>query len=159
MSTAEPTDDKRSFWFHILPQTTEDARHLHAVKLVDKAWSQGDRVCLVCDSVREAEALDDLLWQYRPDAFLPHCVVTDAATHCPDRVGILLYPPAAADWDSVIILSASLPADANCFRRLALVAHNDPSVLAKARSHFRQLRALGIEPKVHDLRKRSDAPG
>ncbi len=153
MSRTELTANDRSFWFHILPQVTEEARHLHAAKLVDKAWSQGDRVCLVCDSMRQAEALDELLWQHRPDAFIPHSVIPDAATHCPDPVGILLYPPAAADWDTVIILSAALPADADRFRRLALVAHNEPSVLDQARSHFRQLRTLGIEPNVHDLRK------
>ncbi|MDX1801475.1 MAG: DNA polymerase III subunit chi [Marinobacter sp.] len=158
MSKAESADNSRSFWFHILPQTTEEARHLHAVKLVDKAWSQGDRVCLVCDSVRQADALDELLWQHRPDAFIPHSVIPDAATRCPDPVGILLYPPAAADWDTVIILSAALPADADRFRRLALVAHNEPSVLDQARSHFRQLRTLGIEPNVHDLRKRTQSP-
>ncbi|MEP4464946.1 MAG: DNA polymerase III subunit chi, partial [Marinobacter alexandrii] len=29
-----------------------------------------------------------------------------------------------------------------------------PAVLNQARSHFKQLRALGIVPKVHDQRKR-----
>ncbi len=119
-----------------------------------KAWQQGDRVCIVCDTARHAEELDDLLWNFSPDAFIPHSVVADSATTCSDPVGILLCPPVAEDWDTVIILSATLPADANRFKRLALVAHNDPSVLNQARSHFKQLRALGIEPRVHDQRKR-----
>ncbi|WP_404363427.1 DNA polymerase III subunit chi [Marinobacter sp.] len=144
---------ERSYWFHILAQPTPAARYLHAVRLVDKAFHQGDRVCIVCDSVRQAEELDDLLWQFRPDAFIPHSVVPDSATHCPDPVGILLCPPSAEEWDTVIILSATLPADADRFKRLALVAQNDPEILNQARSHFRQLRALGIEPKVHDQRK------
>ncbi|WP_273427663.1 DNA polymerase III subunit chi [Marinobacter sp.] len=148
------SDANQRYWFHILAQNTPAARNLHAAKLVDKAWQQGDRVCVVCDTMQHAQELDDLLWNFSPDAFIPHSLVPDSATTCSEPVGILLRPPVAEDWDTVIILSANLPADADRFKRLALVAHNDPAVLTQARSHFKQLRALGIEPKVHDQRKR-----
>ncbi|WP_336368543.1 DNA polymerase III subunit chi [Marinobacter sp. C2H3] len=147
-------DASQRYWFHILIQTTASARHLHAARLAEKAWQQGDRVCLVCDTMQQATELDDLLWSLSPDAFLPHSVVPDSATTCTDPIGILLCPPVADEWDTVIILSATLPADADRFARLALVAHSDPAVLNQARSHFRQLRTLGIEPKVHDQRRR-----
>ncbi|MBD3639423.1 MAG: DNA polymerase III subunit chi [Marinobacter sp.] len=147
-------DRNQRYWFHILAKNTPAARNLHAVKLVDKAWHQGDRVCIVCDTMQQAQELDDLLWNFSPDAFIPHAIVPDSATTCTDRAGILLCPPVAEDWDTVIILSDTLPADADRFKRLALVAHNDPNVLNQARSHFKQLRALGIEPRVHDQRKR-----
>lgn len=146
-------DRNQSYWFHILNQNTDAARNLHAVRLADKAWQQGDRVGIVCDSMQHAQDLDDLLWNFSPDAFIPHSIVPDSATTCTDPVGILLCPPVAGDWDTVIILSATLPTDADRFKRLALVAHNDEAVLAQARSHFKQLRALGIEPRVHDQRK------
>ncbi|EDM45973.1 MULTISPECIES: DNA polymerase III subunit chi [Marinobacter] len=144
----------QSYWFHILAQNTPAARNLHTAKLVDKARQQRDRVGVVCDTMQQAQELDDLLWNFSPDAFIPHSIVPDSATTCTDPVGILLCQPVAEDWDTVIILSATLPADADRFKRLALVAHNDEAVLGQARSHFKQLRALGIEPRVHDQRKR-----
>ena len=148
-------DDRNpSYWFHILARNTPAARHLHAARLVDKAWQQGDRVCVLCDNPEQAQELDDLLWQFSPDAFIPHSIVADAATPCTDPVGILLCPPVPEAWDTVVILSASLPTNAERFKRLALVAHNEPGVLNQARSHYKQLRALGIEPQVHDFRKR-----
>lgn len=156
-SSQDPgTQDERnqSYWFHILAQNTPAARNLHTAKLVDKAHQQGDRVGIVCDTMQHAQELDDLLWNFSPDAFIPHSIIPDSATTCTDPVGILLCPPVAEDWDTVIILSATLPTDADRFKRLALVAHNDEAVLAQARSHFKQLRTLGIEPRVHDLRKR-----
>lgn len=149
-----PADGDQSYWFHILAQDTPAARNLHAVKLADKARQQNHRVCIVCDSHQHAEELDDLLWSFSPDAFIPHSVIPDSATTCSDPVGILLCPPAPGDWDTVIILSATLPAHSDRFTRLALIAHNDPTVLDQARSHFKQLRALGIEPRVHDQRQR-----
>jgi len=147
-------DKNQRYWFHILLQNTPAARNLHATKLVNKAWEQGDRVCIVCDTAQQAEELDDLLWNLSPDAFIPHSIVPDSDLACTDPVGILLCPPVAEDWDTVIILSETLPENADKFKRLALVAHNDPAVLNQARSHFKQLRALGIEPRVHDQRKR-----
>jgi DNA polymerase-3 subunit chi len=61
-------------------------------------------------------------------------------------VGILVCPPVSAEWDTVIMLSEALPANADQFKRLALVAHNHVAMLDQARLHFKQLRALGIEP-------------
>jgi len=148
-------DDKNQrYWFHILAQNTHAARNLHAAKLVDKAWQQGDRVCVLCDTEEQAVELDDLLWNFTPEAFIPHSIAKEPTTACTDAVGILLYPPAAVDWDTAIVLSSSLPEDADQYRRLALVAHNDPAVLNQARGHYKQLRTLGIEARVHDMRKR-----
>ena len=147
-------DRNQRYWFHILAQNTPAARNLHAAKLVDKAWQQGDRVCVLCDTEEQALELDDLLWNFTPEAFIPHSIAKAATTPCTDPVGILLYPPAAVDWDTVIVLSSALPEDADQYRRLALVAHNDPAVLNQARGHYKQLRSLGIEARVHDMRKR-----
>ena len=147
-------DRNQRYWFHILAQNTHAARNLHAAKLVDKAWQQGDRVCFLCDTEEQALELDDLLWNFTPEAFIPHSIAKAATTPCSDPVGILLYPPAAVDWDTVIVLSSALPEDADQYRRLALVAHNDPAVLNQARGHYKQLRSLGIEARVHDMRKR-----
>ena len=142
------------YWFYILAQASPAARYSHAVKLADKAYQQGDRACIVCDTMQQAQELDDLLWNFRPDAFVPHSVVPDSASTTSDPVAILLCTPSADDWDTVILLSDTLPADADRFRRLALIAHSDEEILNQARSHFRQLKALGITPQVHDQRKR-----
>ncbi len=47
-------DRNQRYWFHILAQNTHAARNLHAAKLVDKAWQQGDRVCVLCDTEEQA---------------------------------------------------------------------------------------------------------
>ena len=153
-SETKQQEQNQRYWFHILRLDTPAARNLHAAKLVNKAWQQGDRVGIVCDSLEHAQELDDLLWNFTPDSFIPHSIIREANTPCTDPVGILLHPPAAADWDTVIILCANLPAHVDQFKRLALVAQNDPAVLNQAREHFKQLRALGIEARVHDQRQR-----
>jgi DNA polymerase-3 subunit chi len=151
-SSGSAEQDQR-YWFHILAQSTPAARNVHAARLADKAWRQGDRVCILCDTEQHAKELDDLLWSFSPDAFIPHKLITGPVTPGTDPVGILSALPLPSDWDTVIVLSSALPANAYEFKRLALIAHNNPQILKQARGHFRQLRAMGIEPCVHDQRK------
>lgn len=146
-------EGSQRYWFHILARPDPQARYLHAARLAEKAWQQGDRVGIACDSMEQARMLDELLWSFSPEAFIPHAIVEAPATTCPEPVGILLQPPSPGDWDTVILLSAHLPPEADRFARLALIAHNDPAMLSQARGHYRQLRALGITPQVHDQRK------
>jgi DNA polymerase-3 subunit chi len=148
-----PAARNQRYWFHILAQSSPAARNIHAAKLAEKAWQQGDRVGILCDTEEHAQELDELLWSFTPDAFIPHSRVTESTPPGTDPVGILCETPQPHDWDTVIILSSALPANADRFTRLALIAHNDPQMLETARSHFRQLRTLGIDPRVHDQRK------
>lgn len=149
-------DDSRPegrHWFYLLPQDTESARLLYAARLTDKAWRQGDRICLVCNPGEQMEALDTMLWQFSPESFLPHRQLESSTEPCPERIGLLAGNPAPEDWETVIVLGKTLPADADRFQRLALIANSDPQTLNQARSHFRQLRELGIEARVHDARR------
>ncbi len=142
------------YWFHILAQSGEDARLRHAARLAEKAWHEGDRVGIYCDDDPLAAALDDLLWSYRPDAFLPHDWLNSNDQQPASPVAILQCQPSEQDWDTLIVLASVLPASADRFARLALVASNDAEVLDQARRHFRQLRDLGVTPQVHDQRRR-----
>lgn len=153
MSSEQDSRSEGRHWFYLLPQDTESARLLYAARLTEKAWHQGDRICLVCNPGEQMDALDTMLWQFSPESFLPHRQLESSAESCPERIGLLSGNPAPEDWETVIVLGRTLPVAAERFRRLALIANNDPQTLSQARSHFRQLRELGIEARVHDARR------
>ncbi|PAV24532.1 DNA polymerase III subunit chi [Tamilnaduibacter salinus] len=146
-----PSETGGRHWFHLIPSPSDQARLQYAARLTEKAWREGDRVCLFCGSDDQAQQADDVLWSFRPDSFLPHALEADAGPG--ERVVISCHQPAASEWDTVIVLGDQLPADADRFKRLALIANDDPQTLSSARSHFRQLREMGIEPQVHDRRR------
>ena len=141
-------------WFYLLPQASANARLLYAARLAEKAWQQGDRVCLSCGDEAQLEALDLQLWDLGPDSFLPRRALQNSGDACPERLALLRGEPEPGHWDTVIVLAPDLPANADQFKRLALIASSDPAVLSQARAHFRQLRTLGIEAQVHDMRQR-----
>lgn len=142
-----------SHWFHILAGSGRDTRLLHAARLAEKAWQDGDRVALFCDDADTAEALDRTLWSFRPEAFLPHDRLRSSDQRPTAPVAVLECEPAVSDWDTLIVVATTLPATADGFTRLALIASNDDDSLQRARTQYRQLRELGTSPRVHDFRK------
>ena len=142
------------YWFHILARSGEEARLQHAARLAEKAWQEGDRVGIYCDDEQRAATLDDLLWSWRPDAFLPHERIRGNDQRPTSPVAVIECEPSEKDWDTLIVLASVLPASADRFARLALIASNDEEILNQARQHFRQLRDLGVTPQVHDQRRR-----
>ena len=145
------TDPSR-YWFHILKRSGPEARHHHAARLAEKAWQEGDRVGLLCNNEDDAEQLDNTLWTFRPDAFMPHEIITTNDQTPSTRVAALTCDPAPQDWDTLIVLSTRLPTAAEQFKRLALIASNDDESLQQARNQYRQLKDLGVTPQVHDQR-------
>ncbi|MEZ5576592.1 MAG: DNA polymerase III subunit chi [Candidatus Competibacteraceae bacterium] len=58
--------------FYVLPDQKENGRALLACRLADKAYGLGHTVYLFTASEARAAALDDLLWTFRQDSFVPH---------------------------------------------------------------------------------------
>lgn len=139
-------------WLYLVPQPHAAGRYLFAARLAEKAFREGDRVCLFCDDREQATNLDAVLWSFRPDSFLPHELVGDGSVAPVAPLGLMWTEPAPRDWDTLLVLASRLPAQADRFRRLALVAQDDPKALQRARALYRQLRELGCEPQVHDTR-------
>ena len=44
-------------------------------KLAEKAVQSGQPCLIFCDSAEQADFLDDLLWEFDEDAFIPHQIV------------------------------------------------------------------------------------
>lgn len=150
---AEVTAPQARHWFYLVSGTTDDLRFHTAAKLAEKAWSEGHRTCICCEDEHQAQLIDDVLWAFRPDAFVPHRILIDSTAPCPEPVAIQWVEPSPADWQTVIVLGSRLPRTADQFERLALIANEDPVLLRQARKHYRQLEDLGITPQVHDTRR------
>lgn len=150
----ETREEHSRHWFYLVPGADDELRLHTAAKLAEKAWRQSHRVCLYCDDEAQAQRMDEVLWSFRPDAFIPHCILADNGAACDEPVGIQWVAPSPADWQTTVVLGSRLPDSADRFERLALIANDNPAVLRQARNQYRQLEALGITPKVHDARKK-----
>lgn len=136
--------------FYVLPDQKDNGRALLACRLIDKAYNLGHTLYLLAASEAQAAALDDLLWTFRQDSFIPH-----------ER-----YPLTGQD-DSPILIGTCLPADRTAqvlinftnqlpegfarYERVIELVDQTPEVLARSRERFRQYREHGLTPETHKL--------
>jgi DNA polymerase-3 subunit chi len=112
---------------------------------VEAAYEAGERVCVWAESEAEARRLDDLLWTFRDESFVPHDLWQgETALDTPVAVG---WRPGNPNGAACLVLArGAAPAEAAGFGRVVDFAPVDlPDRLEPARARFRAFRAAGFE--------------
>ena len=134
--------------FYVLGDPAAGTRELVACRLAAKAFSQGHRVLLHAADAAQAQALDDLLWTFRDDAFLPHATL--AAD--PDAPVLIGWGEEPATLPYLLVnLAATVPAFFSRFERVAEIISDEPAVRDAGRERFRFYRDRGYSLRTHKL--------
>ena len=136
--------------FYVLPDHKDNGRALLACRLADKAYGLGHTVYVFTASEARAAALDDLLWTFRQDSFVPHeryPLVGEEGS--PVLVGTAA--PATVEAQVLINLADALPEGFERYDRVVELVDQHPEVLAQSRERFRQYREQGCAPETHKL--------
>lgn len=134
--------------FYILQKANEQQRKLFACRLAEKAWQQNLRIFIQTNSVSDSQALDQLLWTFNEENFIPHGIqgsTSDAAQ--PILIG---HEAANEAFDLVINLSAQLPSIQNC-KRVAEIIHQDEATKKQGREHYKIYREQQCELHHHEI--------
>jgi len=136
--------------FYILPQETLSARQHFACRLTEKAVSQGNRVMLATRDSHETQILDELLWTFRPESFLPHASTGDNET---EKAPILISHAGddMSHHDVLINLRNEIPEIFSRFQRLAEIVVQEPDVLSATRQHFAFYKERGYALDTHKI--------
>ena len=136
--------------FYVLPDHQDQSRALLACRLADKAYGLGHTVYILTASEAQAAALDDLLWTFRQDSFIPHerypLVGTEGS---PVLIGSA--SPAEVVAQVLINFTLTLPDGFERFERIVELVDQQPEVLAASRERFKQYRERGYAPESHRL--------
>lgn len=135
--------------FYVLEAADPAARELFACRLAEKAFHLGHRVFLRTAGERETQALDALLWRFRPASFVPHAI----AAEDPSAPVLLGHgePGAAADVEVLINLGNGVPDCFSQFRRVSEIVVQQPAVQQATRAHFRFYREHGCPLHTHRI--------
>ena len=131
-------------WFYQLGQR-ELARALPP--LLERCLAKGWRALVRGTDRGRLEALDQALWAYTPESFLPHGLDSQDGQDDPVRNPIWLsHQMANANGAEVVFLiDGALAPDAAQFQRVCEVFDGeDPAALAAARAHWREGKAQGF---------------
>lgn len=122
-----------------------------ACRLIDKAWRSGLPMHIHTDNEARCQFMDQLLWSWREDSFLPHAIINndDSDQHCPITLGFT--QPTVIQKPLLINLSPEVPTFFRDFSRVCEVVVQHPDQKAMSRAKFRSYRQAGIEPEVHTM--------
>ena len=84
--------------FHIMPEQAGDSAALrYACVLAANCYRQQQKVFIFTDNQQQAHYVDELLWSFEPDSFVPHNLVGEgpkygrAPIHLPRTIIIIYY--------------------------------------------------------------------
>lgn len=137
--------------FYLLTDVTPEAKWLLACRVLEKAYRQGHQVFVYCSHLSEAEHLDELLWTYKADSFVPHHLQGEGPEPAPPiQIGYAEEP--RGFHDILLNLASTVPAFYNRFKRvIEIVPAEDEQAKTQSRDHFRSYRQAGYSPTTHTI--------
>ncbi len=136
--------------FYILQTLNPLERERLACKLAEKAWQQNYRVFIYAESSTHAQQLDNLLWTFRQDSFVPHEILVDSVQPTmPIYIGY--GSRIATEMTALINLTDTVPDFFFQYQRIAEIVENTETAKSLGRERYRFYRDKGLELKKHEI--------
>lgn len=139
--------------FYILDNDDANGREQLACRIAEKAYRLGHGVYIHTQSPQQAQQMDQLLWTFKQNSFVPHGIVGDS----PDPTAPILigcqgepdtqHPPR----DVLINLDNDVPLFFSSFERVAELIDGKPEHKASGRERFRFYRDRGYTLETHQM--------
>jgi DNA polymerase III subunit chi len=119
--------------------------------LLEQALAEGARVVVEAPSSELIEALDERLWTYSDDSFLPHGLARDGEPEAqPIYLTAAAENPNRANWRILVGGASALPVLKDVTiapaRLILLFDGADPEARAAARTQWTEIKAAGFAP-------------
>jgi DNA polymerase III subunit chi len=138
--------------FYILAEGDAKTRTQFACRLIEKAYKNRHRIYIHTENKADAHALDELLWTYRDDSFLPHNLYGDGPEPAPPiQIGFGVTPE--KQRDILINLGNQVPVFFAQFSRVLELVSNEPAQQELGRERFRFYRSQGLNIDTHKLQE------
>ena len=117
-------------------------------ELARKAHDSGQPTLVLARDREQAEALDDLLWAFDDDAYVPHQIAGDEED---ELAPVLIAPPEIdAQMRPLVINLRDAPVDGS-FERVLEVVPADESARGPLRERWKAYKSKGFDVTKHDM--------
>lgn len=137
--------------FYILDDNQAASQWHFVCRLAEKAWQQGHKVYIHTENGGQSSQLDDLLWTFHDESFLPHSL--DSSPDA-DSVNVHIgHSEEPLHHDDVLInMSSEVPMFFSRFKRVAEVVAGDEQAKQAGRERFRFYRDRGYPLQSHSIK-------
>ena len=118
-------------------------------ELAKRGFAANLPILVLARDAAQAEAIDDLLWSFDPDEYLPHQIA--GMDEGDDETPILIATPEMDVPARAMLINLRDAAPTGSFDRVLEVVPADPSARGPLRERWKHYQALGFEVKKHDM--------
>ena len=142
------TPPRADFYLIQKPRFREEPLLL-VCELARKANGAGLPTLVLARDDAQAEQLDDLLWSFDPDAFIPHQIA--GADIEEDEADVLIVAPGTDVPMRALVINLRDEAVEGAFDRVLEVVPADESARGPLRARWKQYQARGLAVTKHDM--------
>ena len=117
-------------------------------ELAKRAFDSEQPTLILVQSMGQAEALDDELWAFEPDAFVPHQI---AGNEEDEVTPVLIVPPEVETPDRPLVINLRDEPVARACERVLEVVPAEAGARDGSRQRYRHYQARGFEVEKHDM--------
>lgn len=136
--------------FYLLNSPEPKAANLVACRLIEKAYQRGHKVFVFCENAEDAAHMDELLWTYKEDSFIPHNLQGEGPEP-PPPVQIGFGPEPRGFHDILLNMAPTIPAFHSRFRRIMEIVLDVDAAKEVSRAHYRAYRQKRFELHTHPI--------
>jgi DNA polymerase-3 subunit chi len=117
-------------------------------ELVKKAYASEQPTLILARSPEQAEALDEKLWEFDDDAFIPHQLAGDDDDSI---TAVVIAPPGVATADRPLVVNLRDECAPGSYERVLEVVAADPAEREGSRVRWAEYKRRGFEVNKHDM--------
>ena len=118
-------------------------------ELAKRGYAANLSILVLARDAAQAEAIDDLMWSFDPDEYLPHQIA--GMDEGDDDTPILIATPDMDIPARSMLINLRDVAPNGSFDRVLEVVPADPSARAPLRERWKHYQSLGFEVNKHDM--------
>lgn len=136
--------------FYLINNNEAEASWLLACRLLEKAYLRGHRIFVYCNNQSQAEKLDELLWTFKNDSFIPHNLQGEGPEPPPPvQIG---YQQEPRGFNDILLnMADEIPAFYTRFKRIIELVANDETSKELSRVHYREYRSKKCDLHTHTM--------
>ncbi|MET0331839.1 MAG: DNA polymerase III subunit chi [Dyella sp.] len=117
-------------------------------ELAKRAYASQQPTLVLVRDFEQAEAVDELLWAFDEDAFIPHQLAGDDDDA---NTAVLIVPPGVETADRPLVINLREQCAPGHYQRVLEVVAADPAEREGSRLRWRDYQRQGFEVSKHDM--------
>lgn len=137
--------------FYLLESDQPQDRWILACRLLEKAYLKGHKVFVLCANEKDAQLLDELLWTFKEESFIPHNLQGEGPEPPPPiQIG---YDKEPRGFNDILLnMTAQTPPFYTKFKRVMELVINLEIEKEQSRTHYREYRSKGCALQIHEIK-------